>query len=345
MITRGTQTGKFRPRFHRPPHRSRGIQTVPEEKTGFSVPATDFPMLNDVIFSGIEASESKSSDEDLDSETDESYRRDIDSDSYDSDSETESGSSSATGKFEAESSTGHKEPKYIVFHNQRLLLLSICLPSFSKDVVVNDAKCGSMLTAYIKCLCCKSFREWKSQTEIAGIPIGNILLSGTILYLGSLARKFLGGLKSINLACIIRETFLQHQRPLLHKVIQSTWILQRNLQFTEIQGTDIVIGGDGRCGSMDHSAKYGSYTAMSPETNKILNVEIDQSSQVKSSNHMELKSLQETLTVLDQFKIKIKSLVTDRHKQIAKWLRDHRPDIKHFFDCWHIVKRIKKKIQ
>ena len=241
MITRGTQTRTFRPRFQRPPHRSRGIQTLPEEETETSIPAkrkkTDFPMVNDVIFSDSEASESESSDEDLDSEADGSYHPDTDSDSYDSDSETESGSTSATGKFEAESNTGHKEPKYIVFHNQLLLLLSTCLACFSKDVAVNYAKCGSMLTAYIKCLCCKSFREWKSQPEIAGIPMGiiyiiyiyiilyiyyiylyniiyilfiylyNILLSGTILYSGSLPRKFLGGLKSINLACISRETF------------------------------------------------------------------------------------------------------------------------------------------
>ena len=130
---------------------------MPEEETESSVPAkrkeTDFPVVNDVIFSDIEASESEPSDEDLDSETDESYHpdtdTDTDSDSYDSDSETESESTSATGKFEAESSNGHKESKYIVVHNKLLLLLSICLACYSKDVVVNHAKCESMLKAYI----------------------------------------------------------------------------------------------------------------------------------------------------------------------------------------------------
>ena len=78
-------------------------------------------MVNDIIFSDIEAPELESSDEDLDSETDESYHPDADSDSYDSDSETESVSTSATSNFEAEGSTGHKEPKYIVFYNQLLL--------------------------------------------------------------------------------------------------------------------------------------------------------------------------------------------------------------------------------
>ena len=129
MITWGTQTRKFRPRFQ-----NSGQDFKIQAK--ISIPAkrkkTDFPMVNDVIFSDSEASESESSDEDLDSEADGSYHPDTGSDSYDNDSETESGSTSATGKFEAESNTGHKEPKYIVFHNQLLLLLSICLACFRK---------------------------------------------------------------------------------------------------------------------------------------------------------------------------------------------------------------------
>ena len=38
MISRGTQTRKFKPKFKRPPHRSRGIQTIVEETTEPSVP-------------------------------------------------------------------------------------------------------------------------------------------------------------------------------------------------------------------------------------------------------------------------------------------------------------------
>ena len=39
MTKRETQTRKFMPRFQRPPHRSREIQTVPEEETESSFPA------------------------------------------------------------------------------------------------------------------------------------------------------------------------------------------------------------------------------------------------------------------------------------------------------------------
>jgi len=33
-------------------------------------------------------------------------------------------------------------------------------------------------------------------------------------------------------------------------------------------------------------------------------------------------------------------LVTERHKQIKKWLRESHPDIKHYFDTWHVAKGV-----
>ena len=111
----------------------------------------------------------------------------------------------------------------------------------------------------------------------------------------------------------------------------------------QLQGLSTVIGADGRCDSMGHSAKYGSYAALNIDTNKILNVELVQSNQVKSAYHMELKGLQKTLQVFREFKIRVKSIVTDRHKQIQKWLRENYHHIKHYFDCWHIAKSIKKR--
>jgi solute carrier family 8 (sodium/calcium exchanger) len=60
-----------------------------------------------------------------------------------------------------------------------------------------------------------------------------------------------------------------------------------------------------------------------------------QSNQVKSSYHMELKGLQLCKKTVEKYKIQ--ALITDRHPQIAKWLRETWK-IPHFYDCWHIVK-------
>ena len=65
-----------------------------------------------------------------------------------------------------------------------------------------------MLTACIKCLCCKTVREWKSQPEIRNYAAGDILLSGATLFNGLLPNKFLHTLMPIKIACISPRTFL-----------------------------------------------------------------------------------------------------------------------------------------
>ena len=110
-------------------------------------------------------------------------------------------------------------------------------------------------------------------------------------------------------------------------------------------GEGLLIGGDGRCDSMGHSAKYGSYTAVDLQQNKILHVELVQSNEVKSSYHMELEGLQRTIQLFNRSQVKVRAIVTDRQRQIAAWLKKNWQGLKHYFDCCHIAKSIKKKLQ
>ena len=41
---------------------------------------------------------------------------------------------------------------------------------------------------------------------------------------------------------------------------------------------------------------------------------------------------------LKQQKVAIEIIVTGRHKQINKWLRETHPNIQHFYDVWHVTK-------
>ena len=36
--------------------------------------------------------------------------------------------------------------------------------------------------------------------------------------------------------------------------------------------------------------------------------------------------------------------ISDRHRGVAKWIRECHPQVKHFFDTWHIAKGIAKKM-
>jgi hypothetical protein len=42
--------------------------------------------------------------------------------------------------------------------------------------------------------------------------------------------------------------------------------------------------------------------------------------------------------------LKIKSFISDRHRGIAKWIRECENETRHYHDLWHAVKGISKKV-
>jgi hypothetical protein len=53
---------------------------------------------------------------------------------------------------------------------------------------------------------------------------------------------------------------------------------------------------------------------------------------------MEKTGLVRALEYIQTNELVIDTLVTDRHRQLAKLLREDHPDMKHLFDIWHIAK-------
>ncbi len=278
----------------------------------------------------------------VDEDSDSDYDPNNDLNDYSSDEETQP----QFRKMEPfqDRSSPHKETKYIIFHNQLLLLLSICHFCLSSNITVSSVLKGSMLIAVIKCSHCKSIWEWCSQPKIRGYAAGDILLSGAILFSGNLPKKSLRLLKSINIPCQSARSFFRHQNNHIHYVVTHLWNAQQHELLRGLANEGLLIGGDGRCDSMGHSAKYGSYTTVDLQRNKILHIELVQSNEVKSSYHMELEGIQRLIKLFHRFQMNVKALVTDRHRQIAAWVKKNWPDVKHYFDCWHIAKSFKKKL-
>ena len=63
-----------------------------------------------------------------------------------------------------------------------------------------------------------------------------------------------------------------------------------------------------------------------------------QSNEVKSSNHMEKEGLSRAIDFLSANSLTIHTLVTDRHKQITKFISKKHPNIEHRYDVWHVSK-------
>lgn len=120
--------------------------------------------------------------------------------------------------------------------------------------------------------------------------------------------------------------------------------------------------------AIGHSAKFGSYTLMHMESNTILDVQLiqvgnfeafskivthysifyclhwnilhvvypKQSNEVGGSYHMEKEGLKRCLDKLESSGLAVDCIITDRHPQIQKYLRER--SITQFYDMWHFEK-------
>ena len=65
---------------------------------------------------------------------------------------------------------------------------------------------------------------------------------------------------------------------------------------------------------------------------------------MKSSYHMELEGLKRGLVAIKNQEVTIKTLITDRHAGITKYMRENESDIDHRFDCWHMATSMLQKV-
>lgn len=76
----------------------------------------------------------------------------------------------------------------------------------------------------------------------------------------------------MNVPAIGYSTFMAHQKKYLHSAVDKTYKDYQSALLNDIKnkGKQLTLGGDGRCDSPGHPAKYGNYTLMDLEENKIL---------------------------------------------------------------------------
>ena len=63
-----------------------------------------------------------------------------------------------------------------------------------------------------------------------------------------------------------------------------------------------------------------------------------QSSEVANSNACELEGLERSMAFLAESGLAVDTVITDRHKSVAKYLREEHPAVKHYYDTWHVAK-------
>ncbi|XP_052815071.1 uncharacterized protein LOC128242077 isoform X1 [Mya arenaria] len=268
-----------------------------------------------------------------------------DDEAIDPDYETEASVYSDSEDDNPRQADVHKQRKFLVFEDNLLELFNRCemchLPTKGKVCNVQ----GSAMA--IKQVCeCGHTRRWESQPKVRGVPAGNILLSAGILFSGCSPSKVLRIFEFINVLSISLSTFFSHQRTVLWPAIERVWT-KCNDQLISVlldREEELVVAGDGRSDSPGHSAKFGVYSMFDMHTGRVVAIELVQSNEVKSSYHMELEGLKRATDSLRRCGLSLAEIITDRHLQIQKWIRENLPGTVHSFDVWHIGKAVKKKL-
>lgn len=171
-----------------------------------------------------------------------------------------------------------KQLTFLVFESALMLLFSTCVSCGSTFVSIKRHIIGSFLSIKQVCSQCNKTFVWESQPYISNIPAGNLLTSAAILYTGSLPAKALRIFKTLNCATISRVTYFRHQKKFLYPTIHNSWEKNQMLLLSKLveKHQGLILGGDGRSDSPGHSAKYGSYSMLELNINKIVDIKLVQ---------------------------------------------------------------------
>lgn len=170
-----------------------------------------------------------------------------------------------------------KERKFIVFETFFDQLFESCQKCGSQSSISKNTA-GTYVQITIVCHNCCYTRKWASQPASNSMPLGNLIMAGAILFSGSSASKFLTLCGHASLQMFSIGTYMNIQSLYLVPTIEDVWQRQQCDLFNAARanGEPLRLGGDGRCCSPGHTAKYLSYTLMDLRTNKIMDTQLVQ---------------------------------------------------------------------
>ncbi|XP_026128189.1 uncharacterized protein LOC113108962 isoform X2 [Carassius auratus] len=237
----------------------------------------------------------------------------------------------------------HNSKKYIVYENCIMDLFNLC-PVCTRACEVRTQTLGTFLSVKQLCPHCTFSRQWNSQPILGSMPAGNLNLSVAIYLSGASFIQIKKVFNTMKLQLFRYKTFRRHARAFIEPAVIHHWKVTQDVNLQRLsQEKKVILGGDMRADSPGYSAKYGSYTMMDLNTNTIVDIQLVQSSEVGGSCHMEKEGLTRSLALLESRGVNLDCIVTDRHPQVQKFLRERK--ITHYYDVWHIAKGLSKKLE
>jgi len=237
------------------------------------------------------------------------------------------------------------ERKFLVFETELDRLFTTCSHPLCGSPVasINKHTTGSMLT--ITTLCNANHTvSWHSQPQIRRMPVGNLLISASILLSGSTYSKVNRFTELLCMPILSESEFYHIQKTYLFPTVNDYWTMHQTAILSVLSPDNLQLGGDARSDSPGYSATYTSYSLMDLKTSLILDQQLVKVSEVANSVVMEKEGLDRSLQFLISMGMKIHTVATDRHVGVQSLIKEKYPEINHQFDVWHVSKSIRKKL-
>ena len=167
------------------------------------------------------------------------------------------------------------DDKFIVYKDNLFSLLGNCSVC-GLGCMMSHTVTGTALTVKWHCDTCDESHQWDSQPRINKLHAGNIQLSAAIMFSGAQVTKVLRVLDCMGVATMSRRTFHTQAALYLEPTINHVFQAQRQSLMESSRGESLLLGGDGRCDSPGHCAKYMSYSLMDMKRKKILSMKLIQ---------------------------------------------------------------------
>ncbi|KAK7930520.1 hypothetical protein WMY93_006915 [Mugilogobius chulae] len=209
---------------------------------------------------------------------------------------------------EMEDATEYQDAKYIVFESCLRELFENC-PICKKHCQLQQRRCGTFVAYTQYCPHCSYSRKWQSQPIQGSTPVGNVQLSAAVYFSGASFVQLGKICKAMNLKVHQYVTFRRHARNFLEPAIYHKWKMDQSKVLEEVKTKGKIAVG---------------------------------SNEVGGSAYMEKEGLKRSLTLLESKSVQIDYIVTDRHTQVQKFLRDR--GTTQYYDVWHLVKGLSKKL-
>ena len=225
------------------------------------------------------------------------------------------------------------------------ILFKYCLSCGCLANVLNVCNGGSMLI--VELLCYKGCKNiWHSQQVISRHALGDLRLVASTLYSANTYVKLETFFKLANIPFLCKTSYYNIQKKFLFGVINEAWLNERTISINGIKKKPACsLSGNGSCSSPGHCVKYMAYSMLDQASNKVIDMEICQCIHAGNSNRIEKFTFVKVLNRLKNENIKIEMLITDRHSQIRKHMREEEKKYRSPVRCLAFLQKHKAKVE